>query len=230
MKIRVLTYNIHGAVGVDGTRDFKRIGQFLREQNIDIALLQEFDTRSQHHSTEEDIQGVMGNHFFFHEAAPTIRGRYGWYGNAIFSKYPIAKSSVIDISTPGREPRNIIEALIDTPNGPLHVVNTHKGLRLSERTLQLTILHKLLDTNSEIPLIVGGDLNEWSLFAGPLKKINSVLQPITPGPTFPTLYPLFQLDRMWCRPRNLVARAAVLKTKETRKYSDHYPILAELEL
>ena len=55
MKIRVLTYNIHGAKGVDRTCDFQRIGVFLKSQNIDISLLQEFDTRHENSSTEKDI-------------------------------------------------------------------------------------------------------------------------------------------------------------------------------
>lgn len=230
MKIKVLTYNIHGAKGVDRTCDFDRIGKFLKEQQIDVALLQEFDTRHEHRSTEKDIADVKSDHFQYFQAAPTIRGSYGWYGNAIFSRFPIIKSSIVDISAPGREPRNILEAFLETPSGPLHVVNTHKGLRPSERNLQFTILHKLLDTKSEIPLIVGGDINEWALLAGPLKRINEVLHHVSPGPTFPTFYPLFHLDRMWCRPNSLVTSAKVLKTKETRIYSDHYPILAEIEL
>lgn len=230
MKIRILTYNIHGAVGTDKYRNFERIGHFLKKQDIDIALLQEFDTRPQHRDTEKDIQAIQVDHFNFFEGAPTIKSPHGWYGNATFSKFPILRSSIIDISTPGREPRNILDSFIKTPEGLLHVVNTHKGLKLSERSLQYAILHKLLDVECEIPLIVGGDVNEWALVGEPLKKMNEVIKPISPGPTFPTFYPLFRLDRMWCRPSNLVTHAEVLKTVETRTYSDHYPILAELEV
>ncbi len=230
MKLRLLTYNIHGAKGTDRRCDFERIGSFLKVQNIDIALLQEFDTRPKNRSTENDIKDMKSDHFSYFEAAPTIRGSHGWYGNAIFSKFPISKSSIIDISAPGREPRNILDAFIETPKGTLRVVNTHKGLRPSERSLQYEILHRLLDIKCELPLILGGDINEWALLTGPIKKINEVLKPISPGPTFPTFYPMFNLDRMWCRPQHLVTSAQVLRTKETRVYSDHYPLLAEIEL
>lgn len=229
MKIRILTYNIHGAKGVDRCCDFQRIGSFLKDQNIDIALLQEFDTRSQQRSTDKDINDIKSSHFAFFEPAPTIKGLHGWYGNAIFSRFPISKSSVIDISAPGREPRNILEAFVETPSGPLRVVNTHKGLKSSERSVQFAVLHRLLSVKSEVPLIVGGDLNEWTLLSSPLRKINEVLRPISPGATFPTFYPILHLDRMWCKPAHLVTKARVLKTKETRVYSDHYPILAEID-
>lgn len=230
MKLRILTYNIHGAKGTDGHRDFRRIGNFLKSQNIDIALIQELDTRFEERSTEEDIQDLKSDHFEHFVAAPTIEEKYGWFGNAIFSRLPISKSSIIDISSGNREPRNILEVFADTPNGPLHIVNTHKGLRSSDRRVQFDILHKLLDIDSNIPLVVGGDLNEWFTRAESIRKMDSLLRPICPAPTFPSYYPLLTLDRMWCRPKNLVTSTQVVKTKETRVYSDHLPLLVEIEV
>jgi endonuclease/exonuclease/phosphatase family metal-dependent hydrolase len=230
MRLRVVTYNIHGGKGKDGKIDFKRIGELLKKIDTDIALIQELDTRFEDRSTEKDIEDLQCDHFTYFEAAPTMKGQYGWYGNAILSKLPILRSSIIDISLMQSEPRNIQEAFIKIPNGELQVVNTHKGLRPSERSIQFAHLHKLLIRESETPLIVGGDLNEWAILANPIKKMNEVLHPILPGPTFPTFFPFLHLDRMWCRPHSLFRRAQVVKTPETRIYSDHFPILAEIEL
>lgn len=230
MNLRILTYNIHGAQGTDGKRDFQRIGQFLKSQNIDIALIQELDTRFEDRSTEEDIEALKCGHFIHVAAAPTVECKFGWYGNAILSRYPIVKSSIIDISGKAREPRNILETFIQTPKGLLHVVNTHKGLRASDRRVQFEILHKLLDINSDIPLVVGGDLNEWFTRAESIKKMDALLRPICPAPTFPSVHPLLKLDRMWCRPHNLVTSSKVMKSKETRYYSDHLPLLAEITI
>lgn len=230
MRLRVLTYNIHGGKGRDGKVDFKRIGDFLRKIDIDIALIQELDTRFEDRSTDKDIEDLQAAHFHHFEAAPTIKGYYGWYGNAILSKLPILRSSIIDISLMKREPRNIQEAFIKIPSGELQVINTHKGLRPSERSIQFAHLHQLLTQESDKPLIVGGDLNEWAVFADPIKRMNEVLHPILPGPTFPTFYPFLYLDRMWCRPQSLLQKAQVLKTAETKLYSDHFPILAVIEI
>src|SRR4051794_33559298 len=95
VKIRVLTYNIHGALGRDGERDFGRIGYFLEKEKIDIALIQELNTLPQTRSTEKDIGDLCSGRFSFFVAAPTVVGPYGWYGNAVLSRFPVSKQSVI---------------------------------------------------------------------------------------------------------------------------------------
>lgn len=230
MKLRVLTYNIHGAQGTDGLRDYRRLGNFLNEAEIDIALIQELDTRDPARNGARDLADLRTDRFTTLIEAPTMRTSVGWYGNAILSRFPVNRSSIIDISAERREPRNILEAFLETPAGPLHVVNTHKGLGALERKGQLRKLNALLERKSEIPLIVGGDINEWQSFSGGLRQLNRALQPITRGPTFPTRFPLLTLDRMWCRPFDLIRESRVVKTPGTRIFSDHYPLLAEIVL
>lgn len=230
MRLRILTYNIHGARGTDGRRDYGRIGSFLKSQDIDIALIQELDTRPFRAETEKAVHELCLEHFPHFMAAPTMVNEHGWYGNAILTKYPITRHQIIDISSPHREPRNILEVFLETPEGPLHVVNTHKGLRPAERGQQLKKLHELLSKQSEVPLIVGGDVNEWQTASAAMKKLNESLHAIVCGPTFPTRWPLFRLDRMWCRPAKIFIKAQVLRTPETKLYSDHYPLLTEVQL
>lgn len=224
-----MSYNIHGGRGRDGRRDYIRIGEFLKQNNIHVALIQELDTRPYREDTERAVQDLCTDHFPHFIAAPTMVTEEGWYGNAIFSKFPILKRNIIDISAPGREPRNILEVFIESPHGIFHVVNTHKGLKSSERGPQMEKLNDLLSTASDVPLIVGGDINEWQSSTIALKKLNNALSGLVTGPTFPTIFPLFRLDRMWCRPANIFRHIEVLKTEETKIYSDHYPLCAEIE-
>lgn len=227
--MRILTYNIHGALGTDRVRDYARIGAFLKKQDVDIILIQELDTRSRQEPTGIEISLLMNDHFKHFVCAPTLTGTNGWYGNALLSKYPIVRPCIIDITAHGREPRNILEAFVETPAGLLHVINTHKGLRASERGYQIKKLNELLARKSEVPLIVGGDINEWHTASGALKALNEALHPIPAGPTFPTRFPVFHLDRLWCRPMNLLRDSKVLKTFETRHFSDHFPLMAEID-
>lgn len=227
--MRILSYNIHGGKGRDRNRDYARIGRFLKEQQIDVALLQEFDTRPAELDIDRVTTELKTDRFSWFVPAPTMITPEGWYGNALLSRYPVSRKIVTDITTRGSEPRNILEVFLDTPRGPLHVVNTHKGLGPFERSRQMRQLNELLARRTEIPLVVGGDINEWQIFAAGLRKLNRVLYPLQTGPSFPTAFPIFHLDRMWCRPRNLVREAKVLITSETRLYSDHYPLLAEID-
>lgn len=228
--MRILTYNIHGAIGTDGRRDYARISRLLSEHEVDIALIQEMDTRPKRKFAGVDISVLAGERFPFIAEGPTISTSLGWYGNAILSRYPLKNTTIIDVSHAGREPRNILETFAHTPEGVLHILNTHKGLKSVERGFQLRKLGELLARKSDVPLIVGGDLNEWHSASVALRKLEEYLSPLKCGATFPTRFPIFSLDRMWCRPQGLLKSASVLKTKETRIFSDHYPLIAELDL
>jgi endonuclease/exonuclease/phosphatase family metal-dependent hydrolase len=230
MKVRVLTYNIHSAKGVDGVRDFSRIGNFLREQKIDVALIQEMNTLFEDRNAAEDLAFLQTDQFPFIVKAATKASAHGWYGNAILSRFPVNRHFILDITHKTREPRNIVEAFLQTPAGELHVMNTHKGLGYFERGQQMRQLGELLSRQFEVPLVVGGDINEWQVFSAGLRRLNTAARPVRLGPTFPTIYPLFALDRLWCRPANMMMSAQVLKTVETRIFSDHYPAVVEIEI
>jgi endonuclease/exonuclease/phosphatase family metal-dependent hydrolase len=228
--LRIVTYNIRGGRGCDGVQDYQRINKFLEEQEIDIALLQEVDMRGPKRAESKDILNLSGARFPFFVAAPAVKTPYGWFGNAILSRFPVLGHEVVDISIPKREPRNIIDAVIQTPQGLLRVLNTHKGLKRRERHRQMEKLNTLLKRESDLPLFLAGDINEWHTGARVMKTINRLLHPVGVGATFPTICAMFHLDRVWCRPARLIKDARILKTRETKVYSDHFPVLAELYL
>jgi endonuclease/exonuclease/phosphatase family metal-dependent hydrolase len=224
MNIRIVSYNIHSGVGVDGIQDYHRIGRFLAERKVDIALLQEMDTRPRERDTQQDIASLCSGHFRTLIPSPAVYGDYGWYGNAVLSRFPAMFSQTIDVSQFGRQPRNIQEVILNTDRGLLHILNTHKGLKRLERREQIHKLGMHVEQPSAIPLVVGGDFNEWQLFSPYLGRLNEILTARPVAATFPTRWPLFRLDRFWTRPGDMVESARVLKTPETRMYSDHYPI------
>ncbi|MVF12019.1 endonuclease [Ketobacter sp. MCCC 1A13808] len=231
--LRLVTYNIHSGIGVDGIQSYRRIGEFLKQQQVDIALIQEMDTRPSQRDTDKDIEDLCAGHFSTLVPSPAIELEQGWYGNVILARFPVLFSHTLDVSQAGFQPRNVQEAVLQTERGALHVVNTHKGLNRLERRRQLALLDQHLrqtEISGQLPLLVGGDFNEWQFFSSAFRHINQVLHPHPVAASFPTRWPLFRLDRIWSRPANIVRNATVLKTPETRIYSDHYPVLAEIEL
>jgi len=230
--MRIVTYNIHSGVGVDEVQSYSRIGQFLASQNVDIALIQEMDTRPCERDTEQDIKDLCANHFIALSRSPALEETHGWYGNAVLSRYPVLSTKTVDVSQDGFQPRNIQEVVLDTHVGPVRVINTHKGLKKQERRKQFALLAEYLEQSmavSSIPLIVGGDFNEWQFFTRAFRTINQVLTEQKVAATFPTVWPLFRLDRMWTSFNDNEIEAQVLKTPETRYYSDHYPILLNFD-
>ncbi|MGQ9427075.1 endonuclease/exonuclease/phosphatase family protein [Gilvimarinus sp. F26214L] len=230
MSLRIVSYNIHSGVGVDGRHCYERIGRFLMERKVDLALLQEMDTRPHGRDAKEYIAALCGSHFRELIPSPAVYEGHGWYGNAVLTRFPVMFSQTIDVSHFGRQPRNIQEVILQTGRGLLHVLNTHKGLKRIERREQFGKLGAHLQQPSAIPTVVGGDFNEWQLFSARLRKLDQLLEPQSMGATFPTRWPVFRLDRFWTRPAGMVKSARVLKTPETRIYSDHYPIEMTLEL
>lgn len=236
--IRIMTYNIHGGRGTDGVIDYARIGHMMNEENIDIALLQEVDTRPYRVKKESRIKVsqnrnfdyLIGKHFPYYIWAPTIHTKEGWYGNAVLSRFPFLDSLRVDISFKGREPRNFIDTYIETPQGLLRVINTHKGLQRAERAHQTKKICTELDENPQIPLIFGGDVNEWQALFSVLKILTRHLRPHNAGASWPSFFPIFSLDRFWSRPEGLIKSAKVLKKPEMRKFSDHLPVISEVVL
>lgn len=231
--MRVLTYNIHSGVGTDQVQDYWRIGQLLKARKIDIALLQEMDTRDGARDSAQDVQDICSDHFSCLTASPAITEPQGWYGNAILTRYPVISSKTVDVSQQGFQPRNIQEVVVRTERGPLRLINTHKGLKKQERRKQFALLDEYIHqcmAASSTPIIVGGDFNEWQFLTRAFTRLNKVLTQHQVGATFPTAWPLFRLDRLWTSADLVVKNVQVLKTAHTKYYSDHYPILVEIAL
>jgi hypothetical protein len=83
--LRLVSYNIHAAVGTDGRRDIDRIAAVIQEIDPDIIALQEVESRRARGGIDQarliasalDMSLVEG---------PILEDGHGWYGNAILSK------------------------------------------------------------------------------------------------------------------------------------------------
>lgn len=230
MTLRVMSYNIHSGVGVDGVRDYGRIGRFLVERGADVVLLQEVDTRSLPGRSEEHMAELCASRHYRLLPSPAVYTTEGWFGNGVLTRFPVIFNQSIDVSQLGRQPRNIQEVILNTDEGLLYLLNTHKGLRALERREQIERLGRHLQKARAIPTVVGGDFNEWQLLSPRLHKLNEIMAPQPLKATFPTAWPVFRLDRFWVDPGTMVRSAQVVKTAESRVYSDHYPIEIVIDL
>src|SRR5215510_12941379 len=90
MRFRVLTYNIHKAIGVDGQFAPARIVEIIRYHNPDLVLLQEVD-RHALRSERMDLASVVGRalEFPYRAVSMNVHMKVGRYGNATLSRFPI---------------------------------------------------------------------------------------------------------------------------------------------
>ncbi|MBR9785506.1 MAG: endonuclease [Gammaproteobacteria bacterium] len=228
-----MTYNIHSGIGRDTKQDYKRIGQFLASSGADVVLLQEMDTRPPERDTAQDVRDICAENTFKLIPSPAIREADGWYGNAILTRFDVLSNDTVDVSQSGRQPRNVQIVELKTEKTPLTVVNTHKGLKKLERRSQFSLLHEHLSQRlkeKQTPLVLAGDFNEWQFFSKAFKGLNSLLFQQKVGATFPSHFPVFSLDRVWVTDDIKVKACRKLKNAKTRVYSDHLPVLIDIEL
>jgi len=223
-QMRLMTWNIHGARPLLGSANLQRVIDIVRKHEADIVALQEVDTRYCGLSAFELLASSLGSH---RAEARMIVAPEGDRGHVVLSRWPMTQSRLHDLSVGRREPRAAIEAMIETPAGALHVVAVHLGLSLRERHRQAVKLAELA-TNAAQPTVMLGDFNDW-LWHG---SVQWALRAILPGRsrlrTFPAGFPLFRLDRIYCRPETILS--GCFTDPAARIASDHLPVIADVTI
>jgi endonuclease/exonuclease/phosphatase family metal-dependent hydrolase len=222
----VATYNIHRAVGRDGVSDPERVAGVLAEIDADVTALQEVQSGATGRCIVRLLRARLGVEAV--SGTTMLRGD-AEYGNVLLSRYPVLAVARIDLSVPGHEPRGALDVVLDCGGWRLRVLATHLGLAPYERRRQVRRLLAALDDREDMPTVLMGDLNEWFLWGRPLRWLHVQFRR-TPAPaTFPAALPMFALDRLWVRPRTMLARLAVHASPLARLASDHLPLVATLD-
>lgn len=224
--LTVATYNIHGAIGVDGVFAPQRIARVLGEIGADVVALQEVPLGG---SAQPDVLAQLREETgFFAVEGPTMESPQRRYGNAVLSRYPILAKQSIDLSFGSREPRGALDADIDCHGHMLRVIATHLGLKPAERRAQIRRLLQAFDTD-QAPVILMGDVNEWFMWGRALRWLVSHFETAPAPRTFPSRWPLFALDRIWISPRHRLLQVNVHRTPLARLASDHLPLVAHID-
>lgn len=237
-RLRVVTYNIHSCLGIDGKRLPERIAQVLASLQPDIVALQEVDVnraRSGHLDQAHQIAHHLEMAWLFHPAFQVAEEQYG---NAVLSHLPLRLVKAGPLPRPGRlEPRGVLWAEIDWRGIRLQVFNTHFGLSPAERELQLKALlgpDWLGHPACQGPVILCGDLNappRSSLYrhlGAHLTDAAAAAHHRRLRGTFPSRFPLVRLDHIFVGPGIQAIRAEVASGALCRRASDHLLMLVEL--
>jgi endonuclease/exonuclease/phosphatase family metal-dependent hydrolase len=229
-SLRVATYNIHACVGTDGRHDPDRVAGVIAELDADIVALQEFtypagvaiETRMPVTLTLADAyQCVLG---------PTRQSVTECFGNALLTRHRIVEVHRFDLSVERREARGAIAATIEVGGNIVHVLAAHLGLRVRERRFQVRQILDYLDSVRHTRVVVLGDFNDWL----PGRSVVHVLDDrlgTPPRPrSFPVQWPIVALDRIWVNPLSAMRRIFTHATPTARLASDHFPVVADLDL
>lgn len=127
-------------------------------------------------------------------------------------------------------------AVVDTPEGPLHVVNMHLGLAERERHWQAEHLltHHLFRESAHLPTLIAGDYNDWrnTLFRGQFGEHNfeQITTPASRFRSFPAYLAIGSLDKAFYRGDLTIRHARVVRTPLTKCASDHLPLVIDFHI
>ena len=235
--MRLLSWNIHkGIGGRDRRYSLQRIIDCIDHERPDLVCLQEVD-RLVGRSDFDDQPRLLGQSLnlqsTFQANVPVSNGTYG---NLILSRWAVGSTHRISLKRGIRKSRGAQLIHVETPEGVLHLVNTHLGLDERERHWQIDFLldHELFQSSSVIPTFIAGDFNDWRNTLAEQSLANHGFQQVTSPPSeyrsFPSWLPVGGLDKVFVRGGVTTERVKVVRTSLARVASDHLPIVVDFSL
>jgi endonuclease/exonuclease/phosphatase family metal-dependent hydrolase len=227
--IRVASYNMRKAIGTDRRRRPERTLEVLRELDSDVIALQEADRRFGARTSAIPLQMIEEHSDYKPVAFEARDGSLGWHGNALLVRKNVDVLRKELVHLPSLEPRGAVMADICLDGEELRVVGMHLDLSgLWRRQQAHSILHHLQTRESDMPAVLMGDLNEWSVRGGCLRDFGHHLAFADCGRSFHVRRPVARLDRIMVTPGLGIDECGVHHSAAARKASDHYPVWAKL--
>ncbi len=242
--LRLLTLNIHKGFSIFNRRFvLHELREAIRADGADLVCLQEVLGDHQGHARKQQRWPVGGQYEFL---ADQIWSQYaygrnaaypmGHHGNAVLSKFPIARHENHDVSIAGPERRGLLHCQLQLPQGGhLDVICVHLSLLESHRRKQLSLLCDLIQARipAHSPLVVAGDFNDWrcnahSLLLRGAGLVEAHVARTGRAPrTYPARWPILRLDRIYTR-GFLQVTPTEMPSKPWSRLSDHRPLAVDL--
>ena len=222
--LKLMTYNIRNATGMDGVCNFQRIANVINNASPDVVAVQEVDSVT-NRSNQKYVLGEIAERTQMHACfAPAIDFDGGKYGIGLLSKK--APIHLQTMALPGREEaRTLILAEFED----YIYCCTHLSLTEEDRMKSLDIL-KAFAISYKKPLFWAGDMNAEpeSDFIKELQKDFRILSDPKQH-TFPAPAPKETIDYVVAFKQNDKGFALVSSEVVNEPVaSDHRPIVVEL--
>ena len=234
--MRLLSWNIHkGIGGRDRRYSLQRIIDCIDHERPDLVCLQEVDRLVSRSDFDDQPRfgSTLNLHSIFQANVPVATGTYG---NLILSRWPVGSTHRISLKRGIRKARGAQLVHVETPEGVIHLVNTHLGLDERERHWQVEALldHHLFQPSITIPTVIAGDFNDWRNTLAEKSLASHGFQQVTSPPSefrsFPSWLPIGGLDKIFFRGKVTFNCARVVRTSLACIASDHLPIVVDFSL
>ena len=230
-KVKVASYNIRKAVGLDQRRNPDRIVRVLKEIDADIIALQEVDRRFGARVSALPLAMLEAETPWMPVPLHFRPAAIGWHGNAILVRKGIEVRHAEPIEMPTLEPRGAVMAELSVAGHALRVIGVHLDLSGLWRRKQVRALLAAIDTYPRLmPTVMMGDFNQWS-DSGALSELAFHHHRLVQTPkSFHTARPVARLDRIIVSHEVRVTAADCHVSPLSKQASDHLPIWAAIDI
>lgn len=229
--LKVATYNIRKAVGLDQRRNPERILAVLKEIDADIITLQEVDRRFGARVSALPLALLEAETSWMPVPLHFRPAAIGWHGNAILVRKGMEVRHSQPIDMPTLEPRGAVMAELSISGHPLRVIGVHLDLSGLWRRKQIRALLAAIDASPRnMPTVLMGDFNQWS-DSGALNELAFHHHRLVQTPkSFHTSRPVARLDRIIVSHDVHVTAADSHISPLSKQASDHLPLWASIEI
>lgn len=226
--MRIASYNIRKAVGLDWRRDGDRIARVLEEINADVVILQEADKRLGARAGVLPVEALYDRLGYRMVDLSVRPASHGWHGNLIlYRDQSLILKDALRISLPSLEPRGAVAAIFGAPS--IEVIGVHLALARRIRAGQLAALGQHM-AGAKHPVLIAGDFNAWRTDASIAKTLGGGCRMILPGNSFHASRPSAPLDRFILQGAVREVAAHVHASDLAARASDHLPIVLDIDL
>jgi len=222
--LRVMSYNVHMQ-----RDDLAALAAVVRGAAPDVVIVQEAPRHFRWRAKCAELARAFG--LVVVEAGPPA------LGNLLLASLRVRAHETWSIRlpfTPGRHMRGAAFAVCSIGPSRFAVAGTHLSIDPAERPDQAARVSKAL-AEIDVPVVVGADVNEtcddpaWQALADGLVD---AAEHTGHGDhlTFSCADPRRRIDGIFVDPRITVNRYQVIDTPESRRASDHFPLVVDLAL
>lgn len=226
-KIRILSYNIRNARGMDEVVDYDRIADVIRRIDPDCVALQELDSATERSQGKVVLDELAKRLDMYASYGPSIAYQGGKYGIGVLSKAKPLRTEIVQL--PGSEEKRSL-LVVELPGYVMCC--THWSLRQPDRLSSVGVINEKIEKYTTKPVFLAGDLNatpQSSEIEELFKTWEMLNDPCQP--TFPSDNPRSCIDYIFCK-KNPAFRIRVLQTyvEKESAASDHRPVWVDVQV